>query len=80
MLFYLDAFKKIISLEQLYSLRIPTRLNELEVPLRGELDEEFVFCDIQLIGRGYKLIPKVMFLSSKIQYYIKKDREITGFS
>lgn len=74
------TFESITSPEELYRLRVPATCNELLVPLRTELDDQFLFCKAEWKSHGYELTPQVMFSSSKILYYIKKGGEITGFS
>lgn len=79
LLFHMRAFANISSPEQLYRLRVPSACNELLIPLRTELDEDFLFCDVKPTNDGYKLTPGVKFSSSRIRYYMKQGGEETGF-
>jgi len=82
MLFKARAFKSpsIDSPERLYSLDILDGLNEQVLPLREELDEDFVFCQAVREAHGVRIAHERQLSSDSVRYRMKKGGQITGFS
>ena len=82
MLFKVLAFKSpsIDSAEKLYSLGILDGLNEQVLPLRKELDNDFIFCQAVREAYGVRIAHEVQLISASVRYRMKKGGEITGFS
>jgi hypothetical protein len=82
MLFKIWAFKSpsIDSPERLYSLNVLDGLNEQGLPLREELDDDFVFCQAVREAYGVRIAHEVQLTSALVQYWMKKGGEITGFA
>jgi hypothetical protein len=82
MLFKIRAFQSpsIDSPERLYSLNVLDGLNEQGLPLREELDEDFVFCQAVREAYGVRIAHEVQLTSASVRYRMKKGGEITGFA
>ena len=81
MLFKAQAFKSpsIDSPEKLYSLGVLDGLNEQPLPLKEELDDEFVFCQAVREGHSLRIAHEVELTSASVRYRMKKGGQITGF-
>jgi hypothetical protein len=82
MLFKARAFKSpsINSPEKLYSLDILDGLNEQALPLKEELDEDFVFCQAVRDAHGVRIAHELKLSSDSVRYRMKKGGEIIGFA
>ncbi|PQE05390.1 C2H2 finger domain-containing protein [Rutstroemia sp. NJR-2017a BBW] len=82
MLFKARAFKSpsINSPEKLYSLDILDGLNEQALPLKEELDEDFVFCQAVREAHSVRIAHELKLSSDSVRYRMKKGGEITGFA
>jgi Protein of unknown function (DUF3435) len=82
MLFKAQAFKSpsIDSPEKLYSLDVLDGLNEQALPLKEELDDDFVFCQAVLEAHGVRTAHDVQLTSDSVRYRMKKGGQITGFA
>jgi hypothetical protein len=82
MLFKARAFKSpsFDSLEALYSLNVLDGLNEQPLPLREELDENFVFCQVVREAHSVRIAHDVQLISASVRYRMKKGGQITGFA
>lgn len=82
MLFKIRAFQSpsIDSPERLYSLNVLDGLNEQGLPLKEELDEDFVFCQAVREAYGVRIAHEVQLTSASVRYRMKKGGEITGFA
>ena len=82
MLFKIQAFESpsIDSPERLYSLNVLDGLNEQALPLREELDDDFVFCPAVREAYGVRIAHEVQLTSASVRYRMKKGGEITGFA
>jgi hypothetical protein len=82
MLFKAQAFKSpsIDSPEKLYSLDVLDGLNEQALPLKEELDEDFVFCQAVREAHGVRIARELKLLSDSVRYRMKKGGQITGFA
>jgi Protein of unknown function (DUF3435) len=80
MLFQVQAFKSpsIDSPERLYSLGVLDGLNEQALPLREELDDNFIFCQAVRGAHGIRIAPEVPLSSASIRYRMKKGGQIMG--
>jgi hypothetical protein len=81
MLFKSQAFEdpSINSPEKLYSLKVLNVVNEQKLPLREELDEEFVFCQAVREADGVRIARELQVTTDWVRYRMKKGGEITGF-
>jgi hypothetical protein len=82
MLFKAQAFKdpSIDSPEKLYSLNVLGGLGEQKLPLREELDGEFVFCQAVREADCVRIARDRQATTDWIRYWMKKGGEITGFA
>jgi hypothetical protein len=82
MLFKARAFKSpsIDSPERLYSLGVLDGLNEQPLPLKEELDDDFVFCQAVREANGVRIAHEVQLTSASVRYRMKKGGQITGFA
>ncbi|KAH6680636.1 hypothetical protein B0J14DRAFT_614152 [Halenospora varia] len=79
-LFKAKAFKSpsIDCLEKLYSLNVLNGLNEQKLPLREELDDEFIFCRAIREADGIHIAREQQATTDWFRYRMKKGGEITG--
>jgi hypothetical protein len=70
MLFKAQAFKSlsIDSLKRLYSLNVLDSLNEQALPLREELDKDFIFCQAVCKAHGVCITYKLKLSLDMVQY------------
>jgi hypothetical protein len=82
MLFKVRAFKSpsLDSPERLSNLDVLDGLNEQELPLKEELDEDFVFCQAVREAHGVRIAHDVQLTSASVRYRMKKGDQITGFA
>ncbi|CAG8976664.1 hypothetical protein HYALB_00002180, partial [Hymenoscyphus albidus] len=82
MLFKIQAFKSpsIISPEKLYSLEVLDGTNEQPLPLKEELDDNFIFCQAVREAHGVRIAHKVQVTSDSVRYRMKIGGQITGFA
>jgi hypothetical protein len=82
MLFRAGAFKSpsIDSPERLYSLKVLKGLNEQSLPLRDEMQEEFIFCQAVREAQGVRIARGLQLSTGWIRYRMKMGGEITGFA
>lgn len=82
MLFKAQAFKdpSIDSPEKLYSLNVLGRLGEQKLPLKEELDEEFLFCQAVREADCVRIARDLQATTNWIRYRMKQGGEITGFA
>jgi len=81
MLFKARAFKSpsIDCPERLYSLRVLKGLNEQPLPLRDEMNDEFIFCETVREAQGVRIARELQLSSGSVRYRMKVGGEITGF-
>jgi hypothetical protein len=81
MLFKVQAFKStgITSPEKLYSLDVLNGLNEQKLPLKKEIDDNFVFCQAIREACGIRIAHELQLTTASIRYRMKKGDQITGF-
>ncbi|CZS92472.1 uncharacterized protein RAG0_03051 [Rhynchosporium agropyri] len=81
MLFKARAFKSpsIDCPERLYSLKVLKGLNEQPLPLRDEMDDEFIFCEAVDEAQGIRIARDLQLSSGSLRYRMKVRGEITGF-
>lgn len=81
MLFKVQAFKSpsIVSPEKLYSLNVLDGMNEQQLPLRDELRDDFVFCQVEDSACGVRFALQSQLSSGSVRYRMKKGGQITGF-
>ena len=81
-LFKAQAFKSpsIDSPESLYSVGVLDGLNEQALPLREELDNNFVFCQAVQEVHSVRITHEVQLTSASVQYRMKKGGQITGIA
>jgi hypothetical protein len=70
----------ITSPERLYSFDVFDSLNKQALPLRAELDEDFVFCQALREARGIRIAHELMLSSDSVRYRMKIGGQITGFN
>ena len=82
MLFKARAFKSpsIDCPERLYSLGVLDSLNEQALPLKEELDDNFVFCQAVREAHSVRIAYEVQLTSASVRYRMKKGGQITGFA
>lgn len=82
MLFKAQAFKDpcINSPKKLYSLNVLDGLGEQRLPLKEELNEEFVFCQAVREADCIRITRNQQATTDWIRYWMKKGGEITGFA
>jgi hypothetical protein len=82
MLFKARAFKSpsIDSPERLYSLNVLDGLSEQKLPLREELDDDFIFCQAVREAHSVRIAHEVQLTSASVRYRMKKGGQITGFA
>ena len=82
MLFKIQAFKSpsISSPEKLYSLNVLDGLNEQQLPLRAELSDDFIFCQVEETACGVALARHLQLSSNSVRYRMKIGGQITGFA
>jgi len=82
MLFKIQAFKSpsITSPEKLYSLNVLDGLNEQQLPLRDDLNNDFVFCKVIETAGGVALARHLQLSSASVRYRMKIGGQITGFA
>jgi hypothetical protein len=82
MLFKVQAFKSssITSPEKLYSLEVLDGLNEQALPLKEELDDNFIFCQAVREAYGVRIAHEVQLTSDSVRYRMKIGGQITGFA
>jgi hypothetical protein len=70
MLFKAEAFKSpnITSPERLYSLKVLNGLNEQKLPLKEELDEEFIFCQAVREAAGVRIARELQATTDWMRY------------
>jgi hypothetical protein len=80
MLFKAKAFldPSIDSPEKLYSLNVLKGLGEQELPLRGELDDEFLFCQVVREANGIRIARNKQATADWFRYRMKKGGQIIG--
>ncbi|KAL5312965.1 hypothetical protein ACEPPN_019391 [Leptodophora sp. 'Broadleaf-Isolate-01'] len=81
MLFKARAFKSpsIDCPERLYSLKVLKGLNEQPLPLRDEMNDEFIFCEAVREAQGVRIARELQLSSGSVRYRMKVGGEITGF-
>jgi hypothetical protein len=81
MLFKARAFKSpsIDCPERLYSLKVLKGLNEQPLPLRDEMNDEFIFCQAVREAQGVRIARELQLSSGWVRYRMKIGGEITGF-
>ncbi|KAH6704302.1 hypothetical protein BKA61DRAFT_636094 [Leptodontidium sp. MPI-SDFR-AT-0119] len=81
MLFKARAFKSpsIDCPQRLYSLNVLKGLNEQPLPLRDEMDNEFIFCEAVREAQGVRIARELQLSSNSVRYRLKVGGEITGF-
>jgi hypothetical protein len=81
MLFKARAFKSpsIDCPESLYSLKVLKGLNEQPLPLRDEMNDEFIFCEAVREAQGVRIARELQLSSGSVRYRMKVGGEITGF-
>ena len=81
MLFKACAFKSpsIDCPERLYSLTVLKGLNEQPLPLRDEMNNEFIFCEAVREAQGVRIARELQLSSGSVRYRMKVGGEITGF-
>lgn len=82
MLFKVQAFKdpSIDSPEKLYSLKVLSGLGEQKLPLKEELDEEFIFCQAVREADCVRIARDSQATTDWMRYRMKKGGDITGFA
>jgi hypothetical protein len=82
MLFKARAFKSpsIDSPERLYSLNVLDGLSEQKLPLREELDDDFIFCQAVREAHSVRIAHEVQLTLASVWYQMKKGGQITGFA
>jgi hypothetical protein len=80
-LFKIRVFKfpNIDSPDKLYNLNVLNGLNELPLPLRKTVDNDFVFYQTIRKAYGVRITYKLTLISASVRYKIKKSGQITGF-
>jgi hypothetical protein len=80
MLFKAQAFKSpsIDSQERLYSLNVLNGLNEQKLPLREELDDEFIFCQTIREADGVRIARELQAITDWVRYWMNQGGKITG--
>ena len=70
MLFKAQAFKSpnITSPEKLYSLKVLEGLNEQKLPLKEELDDEFIFCQGVREAAGVRIAREIQATTDWMRY------------
>ncbi|KAL2371355.1 hypothetical protein RJ035_006201 [Blastomyces gilchristii] len=81
LLFHAKAFKSpyIRCPEDLYDLGILDELNEQKIPLRDDLAENFLFCQVVREGEGVRIAHEIKATTASLRNRMKKCGEITGF-
>jgi len=81
MLFKARAFKSpsIDCPERLYSLKVLKGLNEQPLPLRDNMNDEFIFCEAVREAQGVRIARELQLSSGSVRYRMKVGGEITGF-
>lgn len=81
-LFKAQAFKSpsIVSPRQLYSLNVLDGLNEQSLPLKDDLGDNFVFCQVVPQAIGFRIAWDAQLSSNFIRYRMKIGGQITGFA
>jgi hypothetical protein len=81
MLFKAEAFESpnITSPEKLYSLKVLKGLNEQKLPLKEELDDEFIFCQAVREAAGVRIARELQETTNWMRYRMKIGGQITGF-
>ncbi|KAG9242359.1 hypothetical protein BJ878DRAFT_583873 [Calycina marina] len=81
MLFKARAFKSpsIDCPKRLYSLTVLEGLNEQPLPLRDDMDNEFIFCEAVREAQGVRIARELQLSSGSVRYRVKVGGEITGF-
>ncbi|PVH71197.1 hypothetical protein DL98DRAFT_597158 [Cadophora sp. DSE1049] len=74
MLFKARAFKSpsIDCPERLYSLKVLKGLNEQPLPLRDEMNDEFIFCEAVREAQGVRIARELQLSSGSVRYRMKK--------
>ena len=82
MLFNIQAFKSpsIVSPEKLYSLNVLDGMNEQQLPLKDELSDDFIFCQVEETAYGVALAHQLQLSSDSVRYRMKIGGQITGFA
>ncbi|KAH6668376.1 hypothetical protein B0J14DRAFT_675079, partial [Halenospora varia] len=86
MLFKVQAFKSpsIISPEKLYSLNVLDGMNEQQLPLKDELSDDFIFCQVVdtacETACGVALARQLQLSSDSVRYRMKIGGQLTGFA
>ena len=82
MLFKVRAFKSptIDCPERLYSLKVLEGLDEQALPLRDEMNDEFIFCEAVREAQGVRIAPERQLSSGSVRYRMKVGGEIIGYS
>jgi hypothetical protein len=80
MLFKARAFEdpNIDSPDKLYSLKVLKGLGEQELPLREEINNEFVFCQAVREADGIRIAREIQATTDWIRYRMKKGGRILG--
>ena len=70
MLFKVQAFQSpgITSPEKLYSLNVLDGLNEQQLPLKDELSDDFILCQVQETACGVALAGHLQLSSDAVRY------------
>jgi hypothetical protein len=81
MLFKAKAFESpnITSPEKLYSLKVLNGLNEQKLPIKEELNDEFIFCQAVREADGVRIARELQATTDWMRYRMKIGGQITGF-
>jgi hypothetical protein len=81
MLFKVEAFESpnITSPEKLYSLKVLKGLNEQKLPLKEELNDEFIFCQAVREANSVRIARELQATTAWMRYRMKIGGQITGF-
>ncbi|KAL4899407.1 hypothetical protein BDW74DRAFT_163598 [Aspergillus multicolor] len=86
MLFHIQGFKRLSktgpvldSPGKLYSLRVLDGLGQQELPLKDELSDKFVFCQVKREPTGYQIVLEKKMTAAILGSRLRRGGEITGF-
>ncbi|PYH98302.1 hypothetical protein BO71DRAFT_426270 [Aspergillus ellipticus CBS 707.79] len=87
MLFRIQGFKSFATNgpavdcpENLYSLQIQKGLGQLELKLRDEILDQFIFCNAIREADGFQIALEEQLTDGSLRYRMKRAGEITGFA
>ena len=86
MLFHIDGFKRITktgpvldNAKALYSVGIVDGLNQQELKLKDEILDKYVFCQVERVTTGYRIVLEKRMLGSTLRSQMRRIGEITAF-